>query len=36
MQASRKHEANIKKDLRMVILKNIESFNDRIYHSQTI
>lgn len=36
LQASRKHEANIKKELRMVILKNIESFNDRVYHSQNI
>jgi hypothetical protein len=36
MQASKKREANIKKELRMVILKNIESFNDRVYHSQAI
>ncbi len=36
MEASKKREANIKKELRLVILKNIENFTPKIYHSQTL
>jgi hypothetical protein len=36
MEASKKREANIKKELRLVILKNIENFSPKIYHSQTL
>jgi|LakMenE18May11ns_1017448.scaffolds.fasta_scaffold9305500_1 hypothetical protein len=36
MEASKKREANIKKELRLVILKNIENFSPKVYHSQTL
>ena len=36
IQASRKREANIKKELRMVILKNIETFYSKVYHNQAL
>jgi hypothetical protein len=36
LEAVRKREANIKKELRIVILKNIENFYKKTYHSKTI
>jgi uncharacterized protein (UPF0333 family) len=36
MEGVRKREANIKKELRIVILKNIDNFYKKSYHSQAI